>query len=495
MLSRRDLLESMLVVPAASALFPCSSVAQGSVPSAQPRWLEDIAKQLQAEFNLPAVWVAANIEGKVEAAVVGVRKMGDPTLATLDDKLTVASISKPMAGLWIATLVNQGKLTYETKVLDVLPEFASACLPEHRDITLGQLLTHTAGVIRDAAHIPDNLKLEQYPAERLREAKEVLSSPSPPGSKGKEVYSNNGVTLAVTMAEKVAGESYETAAGRFYTERLGLKSWGVWPMNLADDLTLPWPHTMKNKTPAPQPPRSVQFQFVRPSGSAHCTITDLARFGLIAGNSSPISKSLLKAEIWQRILESGENARTTLCCFYAGGLDFPVFDHGGSLGITSSHLRVLPHWKIAYAFHTNAAGDEFRNRGIELMQIAVRKIHAKRNPVNPCRITLTEVTTVDTTWKNEIAPKVSDDKLRIRVKFTIEASPHTGDLQASVKLGEDIRRYDYFNGLAAAKHELHYEFDMPKNKKVTAVVTIDSLETAGNTTPRNASFESTLTLN
>ena len=494
MQSRRDLLKSVCLLPLASEILPQYANAQQSIPSIQPKWLKDIATQLRDEFNLPAVWIAANVEDKVEAAVVGVRKVGDPTLATLDDKLTVASISKPMAGLWVATLVDRNKLTYDTKVLEVLTELQSICLPEHKDITLGQLLTHTAGVIRDVKSFPNALKLEQYPSERLRQAREVLSTPAPSGTKGKEVYSNNGATLAATMAERAAGEPYENAAGRLYRERLGLTSWGVWPMNLPDDLAVPWPHSIKDKTPVPQPPQSVQFQFVRPSGSAHCTITDLVRFGLIATNSTGVARSLLKHETWQIVLEHGDKDRTTLGSFYAGGHDLTVFNHGGSLGITSSHLRVLPEWKASFAFHTNATGDEFRARGIELMQDAVRKRRTERHPPVSCRIALTGVATVDASWQNVIVPKTTDDKVRIRVNFQIEAEPRTGDLQTLVKLGDVERRDNRFNGLASGNHTLHFEFDTPKTKITSTVVKVDALGTAGNQSRKAATFEAVLTL-
>ena len=459
MYSRRDLLKSTLL-PMALELYTHPAQAQQPAAAVQPQWLQDIALQLQNEFHLPAVWIAVNLDGVVESAVVGVRKMGDPTPATLEDKLTVASISKPMAGLWIATLVDQGKITYETKVLEVLPELSSVCLPEHRDITLGQLLTHTAGVLRDADHFPNGLKLEQYPSERLREARQVLSSPSPPGSKGKEVYSNNGVTLAATMAEKVAGEAYESAAGRFYRERLGLKSWGVWPMNLEDDISLPWPHAMQANTPIPNPPRSVQFQFTRPSGGAHCTIADLVRFGLIATNSTRSSRALMKPETWTSYLAPVPETSATFSSFHAYG-ERANFGHAGSLGTTSSNLLIFPEWKAAFAIHTNASADEFRQKGTQLLQDAVRKRLARRNPPPSCRIALTRVTTVDASWQNVIVPKQTDDKIRIRVNFAIEAEPRTGDLQTLVKLGNIERRDDRFKGLAPGNHTLHFEFDTP----------------------------------
>ncbi|MCX6380011.1 MAG: serine hydrolase [Armatimonadetes bacterium] len=491
MITRRTLIQSAIALP---STFGNWAEAQSTSPRFQPKWLEAIAKQLQKEFHLPAVWVAVNIEGVVESAVVGVRKVGDPTLATLEDKLTVASISKPMAGLWIASLVDKGKLSYEAKVLDILPELAADCLPEHEGITLGQLCTHRAAVKRDTSTSSNTLTLEQYPAERLRMAHEVLKDPSPAGSRGKEVYSNNGVTLAVTMAERAARESYEVAAGRFFRERLRLKSWGVWAMNLPDDVSLPWPHTMKDKAAIANPPKSVQAHFVRPSGSAHCTISDLVRFGLIAVKSSPLSESLLKPETWQTILEHGDVDRTALGCFYAGGREFPVFDHGGSLGTTGSFLRVLPAWRCSFAYHTNASADAVGGRGRELLQDAVRKRRAERNSPPACRITLTHVATMDSAWQREIVPTSGDDKVRIKINFRIEARPRTGDLLTVVKLGDIERRDDRFAGLAAGNHTLHFEFDTPKTKDTPASVTVDALGTAGNITPEAARYVSALHL-
>lgn len=133
MMNRRDLLTSTLLLSAVVS----DQRSQANVGNTlQPQWLEDIAKQLQEEFKLPAVWIAVSTQGRMEAAVVGVRKVGDPTPARLDDILTVASISKPMVGLWIATLVEQGRLTYDSRVLEILPELVPQCLREHRNITL-----------------------------------------------------------------------------------------------------------------------------------------------------------------------------------------------------------------------------------------------------------------------------------------------------------------------------------------------------------------------
>ena len=76
MQSRRDMLMYGGLMPFAAGLFPLATYSEQAGTGTGPTWLKDIATQLQREFNLPAVWVATEINGVVEAAVVGVKKTG-----------------------------------------------------------------------------------------------------------------------------------------------------------------------------------------------------------------------------------------------------------------------------------------------------------------------------------------------------------------------------------------------------------------------------------
>ena len=492
MITRRVLLQSSLLLPFASPWLTTIAGAQ-SREKADERWLETIARQLRNELGLPAVWLAAATDDNVEAVAVGVRKAGDEMPATVGDLLTVASVSKPMVGLWIATLVEKSKLTYNSKVLDILPELSPSCLPEHRDITLGQLLTHTAGLARDVLQLPSDVPLEKYPDERIRQAKFLLAAPSPPDSQGKELYSNNGLALAVSMAERVAGEPYEIAAGRFYREQLGLKSWGVWGNDAPDDLSVPWPHAMKDGVAIAREPRSLAFQFTRPSGSAHCTIADAARFGLMATDAMDSTNAILKQSTWDKILAPVPNSDNTLESWYISQSK-TSYDHSGSLGTTRSNLMVIPSWRVAVAVHTNADSPEFSKRATDLVLDAIRVRYAQVGPPPPCRITILGINSMDSSWENVIVPKTTDDKLRVRVNFQVETESRTGDLKTTVQVGSTQSTDNRFNGLIAGEHHLHFLFDTPKNKVSPAIIIIDALGTAGNITPEAAHFESVLTL-
>lgn len=498
MLSRRVLLKSTLLLPSLPQLLQEAAWAQERTApefaAPDSDWLLPIARQLRQEFNLPAFWVAVNVADKIEAAVVGVRKLGDPTPAQLGDPLMVASVSKPMVGFWIATLVDEGKLTYDTNIFDVLPELKEGALEEHHGITLGQLLTHTAELVRDSVRRASDLSHAQFPEERLRQSREILSKPSPPESIGKRLYSNNGIILAACVAEKVAGEPYETAAGRFYREKLGLSSWGVWDKDLKDDLSFPWPHLTKNNVHTVQSPSSMNHNFPRASGSSHCSITDLVRFGLLSVNATEAAYSLLKPQTWGTILDYGEGSPTTLESYEASDRGASLYDHGGLLFTARTFLRNIPEWRTAFAFHTNCEGGELPERATALIYGAIRQRRAQLNPPSPCRIRLAGLDTVDASWQKVVVPRATDKKIYIRIRYTVESNGPTGDMQTLIKLGDEERRYDHLKGVEPGARSLRFSFDTPKDRATKALVVLDALGTAGNVAPEGARFESVLNL-
>ncbi len=104
----------------------------------------------------------------------------------------------------ILQLVEEGKLELDGKLIDYLPGF-----PEEKgkDITIHQLLTHTAGITGEW-RIPDLIDIEKeyYSRERLLDCiakRELVYKPG----KGKE-YSNFGYALLGLVIEKVSGKSY-----------------------------------------------------------------------------------------------------------------------------------------------------------------------------------------------------------------------------------------------------------------------------------------------
>jgi CubicO group peptidase (beta-lactamase class C family) len=128
----------LLAALVAAQLHPVSSAAQDL-----PKLEADIAAVLESH-GVPGASVAV-VRGEriVWAQGIGVTEHGSAQRVTPDTLFAVASVSKPVAALGALRLVEQGKLALDTPVAKYLK---SATIPAAGEVTLRQLLSHTAGL-------------------------------------------------------------------------------------------------------------------------------------------------------------------------------------------------------------------------------------------------------------------------------------------------------------------------------------------------------------
>lgn len=80
-----------------------------------------------AEAGVPGAAVAVVQNGAVAFAQgFGVRELGRPAPVTADTLLRIGSVTKSFSSLLAATLVDAGRLTWQTPLVDLLPDFAVA---------------------------------------------------------------------------------------------------------------------------------------------------------------------------------------------------------------------------------------------------------------------------------------------------------------------------------------------------------------------------------
>ena len=78
-----------------------------------------------AEIHVPGAAVAVVQGGEVAFLQgFGVRELGRPAPVTPDTLLRIGSVTKSFSSLLAATLVDAGRLSWETPLVDLLPDFA-----------------------------------------------------------------------------------------------------------------------------------------------------------------------------------------------------------------------------------------------------------------------------------------------------------------------------------------------------------------------------------
>lgn len=137
----------------------------------------------------------------------------------------IASHSKTFTATALMQLQEQDKLRIDDYVVDYLPWLKKHTDKKWQKVTVRQLMSHGAGVIRDGLNA-DYWQLERpFPsAEELQ--KETLEADLVIDTNTKLKYSNFGYSLLGMVVEAVSGKSYNDYVAEYIVKALSLKNTG-----------------------------------------------------------------------------------------------------------------------------------------------------------------------------------------------------------------------------------------------------------------------------
>ncbi|GAA1699410.1 serine hydrolase domain-containing protein [Microcella alkalica] len=188
--------------------------------------------------------------------------------ATVDDRYALYSVTKPLTGLVIARAIERGLLTSETPLRVALPQAPAGAA------TLGQLLSHTSGIVD---HELDG-------GESLRESLATALLESAPGTVRR--YNNLAYEGAVAILEHATGEEFID----LFTELTDAAGAGTLSFDPADA------HEIHDADLAGHDP-SLVFAARHPAAGAVGSVHDLLAIGqsLLAGDSRIVAPTTLAA--------------------------------------------------------------------------------------------------------------------------------------------------------------------------------------------------------
>jgi D-alanyl-D-alanine carboxypeptidase len=157
-----------------------------------------------AQCTIPGLSVAVAYKGKhVFSQQYGVASLEDKSPLGPQHRFGAASQSKMTAAVAAMQLVEGGKMSLDTQVHRYLPWFASHPDPRAADITPRQLLTHTAGFMRDLPNADFWIYTMPFP-DRQAVHDILLSLPIVADPNTTLKYSNAGYVLLGLLVEAVA---------------------------------------------------------------------------------------------------------------------------------------------------------------------------------------------------------------------------------------------------------------------------------------------------
>ncbi|MEO6302683.1 MAG: serine hydrolase domain-containing protein, partial [Bacteroidia bacterium] len=170
--------------------------------------IDSLTERVLKTFDVPGIAVSIVKDGKiVHAKGYGVRSL--KTMQKVDEHTLfgIASNSKAFTVAALGVLVDEGKITWDDKVTDYIPEFRMYNPYVTEDFTIRDLLTHRSGLGLGAGDLmfwPDSNNFTKKDIiHNLRYLKQVS------GFRTKYDYDNLLYIVAGEVIAKVAGISWE----------------------------------------------------------------------------------------------------------------------------------------------------------------------------------------------------------------------------------------------------------------------------------------------
>jgi CubicO group peptidase (beta-lactamase class C family)/D-alanyl-D-alanine dipeptidase len=334
--------------------------------------LEKLIIHEMQDKDLPALSIAlVDDETIVWARGFGMADPEEKIPATAETVYRVGSVSKLFTDVGIMQLVERGEFDLDTSITTYLPQFQPH-RPFEKPITLRQLMSHRAGLVREPPvgnYFDDTAPTLAQTVASLNST-ELVYEPE-----ARVKYSNAGIGVVGYVLELTQAQPFAKYLKRAVLEPLGLKKSAFEPEPaIIKDLAKAYMWTYDGRTfEAPT------FQLgMAPAGSMYSTAVDLGRFMIVLfkGGRGP-GGQLLKPETLEKMwtpqfVGSGQKS--------GFGIGFAISEmqgqcrigHGGAIYGFATELAALPEAKLGAVVVTtmdcaNSVVTRIANYALELM--------------------------------------------------------------------------------------------------------------------------------
>lgn len=377
--------------PVVAVNVPQTKVAPAITLSANPYWIE-LLNEYQSFIN------SAVENGEAPGAAVAIVKDSSVlflqgfglTDTELKDSVGVfsvfrlGSVSKSLASVLTARLVQDSILNWDDKIIKYIPDFQLKSKESTDQITIRHLLSHTSGLPYHAftSEIDNGANLDPL-IFHLRD----LNLTGPPG----KTYSYQNVAYSIVgkVIESATGKPYDVVMSEKVFQPLHMEqaSLSFDAMMANDDKARPHVHTMRGWRPTAI---NETYYNVGPAGGVNASISDMARWlKALTTRESNLLLTSVKEEMFKPYVRATarnryfRNWKRSSGSFYSLGWRILTFNktdtlnyHGGYVNGYRSEIALKGDDGIGICVLVNSAG-QLADRAIPEFFIRYEKYREK----------------------------------------------------------------------------------------------------------------------
>ncbi len=229
--------------------------------------------QAARDWRVPGLAIAVvKDDSLVFARGYGVIELGKTAPVTEHTRFAIGSTTKAMTTVALAMLVDEGRLTWDDRVIDILPELRLYDAYATRELTVRDLLTHRTGLPGTDLFwaFPEN---PVPPVEMIRRLRYVRPTAS---FRATWQYQNVMYALGGAIVERLSGMPWETfVRARIFTP-LGMNETEPLVATIAGKSNVAVPHGDIRDTVRVVPVRSTDL--VASAGSVWSSVSDMSKW-------------------------------------------------------------------------------------------------------------------------------------------------------------------------------------------------------------------------
>jgi len=352
------------------AFLTSCSFLLGQTPSLQNRErpIGPVLKQMESfvrdgmkKTGVPGVAVAVVYRDRiVYLNGFGYRKAGSDAEVNADTVFQLASLSKPITSTIVASLVGNGKLDWDSRIVDLDRGFRLSDRDVTEQLTVRDLLSHRSGLPTSAGDA-----LEDLGFSRPEILHQMRLLPLTGEFRKSYQYCNFGYTEGAIAASKAVDVRWEDLAKRRLFKPLGMTSASYRYSDYVNTANKAAIHVIINGQPVARYHRDPDAE--APAGAASSSVRDLAEWlRLQLGDGRWNGEEIVAADALREThrpqIQSGTNRETGKPTFYGLGWNIDhdaaghlILSHSGAFYIgTGTTVKFSPSQQLGIIVLTNA---------------------------------------------------------------------------------------------------------------------------------------------
>ena len=353
----------------------CSSFAQnvGTARSVRRIIQKEILTLLPAD-GAGGIAVAVCIDGQLVFFDEGFADLPQRRPITPDSLFNVASLRKPFEATLLALAVQQGKMAIADPISTYLPALSEG--GDIRRVTVGQLATHTSGLLLPHDHPP--WPTTRYTPASFVEALKAWKADAAHQPGRQHIYTHAGFILLQLALESGLGSSVGELAEQKLFEPLGMNSSWIPRHGKEGRSDLPPPLLQRavqgyseDGIAVGRPGDQQTFYDWPGTGQMYSSVRDLAVFLDASMGEGRIALPLARAMVLAQApaFTTGPHSAQALAWEIDNAAAPTLIDKNGGLNNTSAYMGMMPDRRLGIVVLSNRGGIDVAQAGRRALRL------------------------------------------------------------------------------------------------------------------------------